>query len=87
MENQAEIAQIVGSIAGSLGLLMWLTLVYQIKLNLSGQKGSTVVAAAIVINCVAWVSYGLLKMPPDWPIVVSNVPGILLGAIAAYTSK
>jgi uncharacterized protein with PQ loop repeat len=80
-------AEFAGWIASILGLLMWFTLVDQIRLNLRGQKGSWMVACAIVVNCVAWVSYGALKDPCDWPIIVSNAPGIMLGFIAALTAR
>jgi uncharacterized protein with PQ loop repeat len=86
MENQAEIAVIVGWIATGLGVAMWLTLIDQIKLNLKGAKGSWIVACAIVLNCVAWVSYGFLSEPHIWPVIAANLPGIVLGAVAAYTS-
>ena len=77
---------VIGSIATVIGLLLWLTLVDQIRLNLSGQKGSVILAITIVGNCVAWVSYGLLKNPRDWKLVIANSPGILLGIAAAYTA-
>ena len=83
---QSEATVIIGWIASGFGLVMWLTLVDQIRLNLRGQKGSAVVSCAIVANCTLWVAYGLLKTHPDWPIIISNVPGIVLGAIAAITS-
>lgn len=79
-------ANVVGSIATVIGLLLWLTLVDQIRLNLNGQKGSVILSIAIVGNCVAWVGYGLLKNPRDWKIVIANFPGIVLGIVAAYTA-
>lgn len=37
------------------------------------------------INCVLWVSYGFFQEKKDWPIVIANLPGVILGTIAAMT--
>lgn len=85
--TKADMASYAGIVASTLGLLLWLTLVDQIRRNLRGEKGSWVVATAIVFNCVAWVSYAALKNPVDWPIIVANLPGVALGAAAVFTSR
>lgn len=33
-----------------------------------------------------WTLYGLLKPQKDWPIVIANVPGIVLGLITFITA-
>jgi len=33
-----------------------------------------------------WVSYGLLKQKKDWPVVIANLPGIVLGIITFITA-
>ncbi len=80
------LADAVGWLGTAVSLGLWLTLIDQIRRNIQGQKGSWVVATAIVVNCVVWVLYGFLLSPVAWPIVVANTPGIALGSVAAYTA-
>lgn len=86
MGNREYMATLVGWIASIVAVVMWTSLVDQIRLNLLGQKGSVIFAIAVVLNCSLWVTYGLLKHPRLWPVVVSNLPGVVLGLIAAATS-
>nr|WP_123905437.1 hypothetical protein [Sphingobium cloacae] len=65
---------------------MYMSYLDQIRLNLDGQKGSLVQPAATFINCALWVSYGFLRERRDWPIVIANAPGIMLGATAFFTA-
>ncbi|ETK05230.1 hypothetical protein T229_04605, partial [Tannerella sp. oral taxon BU063 isolate Cell 5] len=38
-------------------------------------------------NCMLWTTYGLFKKPSkDWPIILANIPGIILGIITFATS-
>ena len=86
LKSRDKAASAFGWTAAVIGLLLWLTLADQIRLNLSGQKGSVILAMTIVANCIAWVGYGLLKNPRDWKLVIANSPGILLGIVAVYTA-
>ena len=65
---------------------MYLSYIDQIRLNLSGEKGSVIQPAATVANCTLWLAYGALRERRDWPIMLANAPGILLGAIALITA-
>jgi len=38
------------------------------------------------VNCSLWVLYGYLRPQRDWPIVLANAPGVLLGAVALVTA-
>jgi uncharacterized protein with PQ loop repeat len=84
--TQADLVAVIGWVGTVFACLLWFTFVDQIRLNLRGQKGSWVVASAVVINCITWVAYGLLSSPQVWPIVVANAPGIVLGFVAAITA-
>jgi len=65
---------------------MFVSYIDQIRLNISGQPGSVVLPIITTINCLAWFSYGFFKSKKDWPIIVANVPGIILGIITAITA-
>ncbi|MGC4250639.1 MAG: SemiSWEET family transporter [Sphingobium sp.] len=77
---------ILGWIASATAVAMYMSYLDQIRLNLDGQKGSLVQPAATFVNCSLWVSYGFLREKRDWPIVIANAPGIILGAIAFLTA-
>ncbi|MCK9445270.1 SWEET family sugar transporter [bacterium] len=76
----------IGWIASSLAILMYFSYIDQIRLNISGNTGSIILPIITTINCTFWVMYGLLKTKKDWPIIVCNVPGIILGIITAITA-
>jgi len=75
----------IGWIASMLALTMYLSYVDQIFLNLDGQKGSLILPIATTLNCSAWTMYGWFKSVKDWPIIVCNIPGIILGIVTAVT--
>jgi uncharacterized protein with PQ loop repeat len=77
--------QKIGWVASMMAIAMYASYIDQILLNLAGQKGSFILPVITAINCSAWVLYGSLKPGKDWPIVVCNVPGIILGVITAVT--
>jgi uncharacterized protein with PQ loop repeat len=76
----------IGWFATVMGVAMFFSYVDQIRLNISGQPGSVVLPIITTINCTAWVLYASLKVKRDWPVIVSNAPGILLGIITAITA-
>ena len=67
-------------------MIMYLSYISQIQLNLAGHKGSTIQPFATAVNCSLWVAYGLLRRVRDWPIVLANAPGVLLGAVTFATA-
>ena len=79
--------RLLGWIATATAVAMYLSYLDQIKLNLGGENGSLIQALATMVNCSLWVAYGFLRRPRrDWPIVLANAPGVLLGAIAFATA-
>ena len=77
----------LGWIATAASVTMYVSYVDQIRLNLTGEKGSTIQPLATVINCSLWAAYGFLRQPKrDWPIVLANAPGIVLGALSLVTA-
>ena len=68
-------------------ILMYVSYISQIQMNLSGQKGTPVQPLCAAFNCMLWTPYGLFKKPSkDWPIILANIPGIILGIITFATS-
>jgi uncharacterized protein with PQ loop repeat len=76
----------IGWFASIMASVMYISYIDQIMRNVSGTKGSVILPIATVINCTAWSFYGFLKHKRDWPIVVCNIPGVILGTIAAITA-
>ncbi|MBW6523033.1 SWEET family sugar transporter [Sphingomonas sp. RHCKR47] len=79
--------RILGWVATATAVAMYLSYIDQIQLNLAGEKGSLIQPLATMVNCSLWVAYGSLRRPRrDWPIVLANAPGVLLGAISFATA-
>jgi len=76
----------IGWFASVMAILMYVSYIDQIQLNLKGDKGSVLQPLAATVNCIAWTLYGFLKEKKDWPIIICNVPGIVLGGVAFYTA-
>lgn len=77
----------VGWFATAMAIIMYSSSIQQILLNLDGHPGSLMLPIATCINATAWTLYGAMKKRrPDWIIVTSNVPGIVLGAVTAITT-
>jgi uncharacterized protein with PQ loop repeat len=76
----------IGWFASLMAICMYFSYIDQIMLNLNGNPGSTILPIITTINCTAWTSYGYLKAVKDWPIIICNIPGIILGAITAITT-
>jgi uncharacterized protein with PQ loop repeat len=82
---QEKFAQAVGWLASIAGVLMFLAYIDQIRLNPRSHEGSVVQPAATVLNCAIWATYGAVKQREYWPIIVANIPGIILGTAALLT--
>ena len=76
----------IGWFASLMATAMYISYIDQIRLNMSGHKGSIILPIITTINCTAWAIYVLYKTKKDWPIVVCNIPGIILGIITAFTA-
>ena len=67
-------------------IVMYVSFVDQIVRNLHGEKGSIILPAATTACCTLWLLYGWWRAPRDWPIVLANLPGVLLGAATFVTA-
>lgn len=76
----------IGWFASSMSTAMYFSYIDQIRLNLSGQTGSILLPAITTVNCITWALYGSLKTKKDWPIILCNIPGIILGIMSVITA-
>ena len=85
-KDKKDIVATIGRIASVLSVIMYVSYVTQIMNNLSGHVGSPWQPLAAFFNCSMWTAYGLLKPKKDWPIVIANIPGIILGFATFITA-
>lgn len=76
----------IGWMASTAAILMYIAYIDQIRLNLAGHKGSALQPLATIVNCALWIAYGIGGRVRDWPIIIANVPGVALGAVAVFTA-
>lgn len=77
---------ILGWLATACAIAMYFSFIDQILLNLSGKKGSILLPLATILNCCLWIAYGFFRPKKDYPMIVANFPGIVLGAITFFTA-
>ena len=78
--------KILSWVATFTAVLMYISYIPQISGNIHGHKGDFIQPFVAGINCTLWVLYGLLGEKRDWPIVITNSPGIIFGFTAAFTA-
>ena len=78
--------KMMGWIATGTAMLMYISYFPQIINNIHGNKSGFLQPMVAAINCTLWVSYGFFQDKKDWPIVIANLPGVILGTIAAMTA-
>jgi len=76
----------ISRLATIFSILMYASYVFQIMNNVSGIKGNPLQPLCAALNSILWVSYGLLKQRKDWPVIIANLPGIVLGLITFITA-
>ena len=81
-----KIVNRIGWVASFMAIVMFSSFIDQIRLNVSGRPGSVILPIAAALNGICWVAYGALKERTDWPIVVCNSLGFVLGTAAAITA-
>ena len=81
-----KIVKALGSVAAVAAIVMYVSYIPQIIGNLHGNRGDYIQPLAAAINCILWVGYGLLKKERDWPIAITNFPGVIFGLMAFLTA-
>tara|TARA_B100001989_G_scaffold134920_1_gene95541 strand:- start:175 stop:465 length:291 start_codon:yes stop_codon:yes gene_type:complete len=84
--QQSSLFVWVGWFACVMACVMYLSYIDQIRLNLSGQPGSVILPLVTIINCAAWIIYAATKTKKDWPVLICNIPGVILGLITVITA-
>nr|WP_252894967.1 SemiSWEET family transporter [Liquorilactobacillus satsumensis] len=66
--------------------LMYISYIPQIIQNFSGSPPvSPIQPAVATLNATLWVCYGWFKTYKDWPVIISNLPGIIFGFVTLIT--
>lgn len=66
-------------------IMMYVSYIPQIIANFSGNPVSPIQPFVAMINASLWVGYGWFKTFKDWPVVISNLPGIFFGLFTVIT--
>ncbi len=86
LERNNKIFLKVGKIASLISVLMYVSYIAQIISNFQGQKGNPIQPLIAAINATLWVIYAWINpVKRDWPIIIANAPGVILGLIAGIT--
>ncbi|KRL09655.1 SemiSWEET family transporter [Schleiferilactobacillus perolens] len=64
---------------------MYVSYIPQIIANFSGNPVSPIQPLVAMINACLWVAYGWFKTYKDWPVIISNLPGIVFGLVTVVT--
>lgn len=81
-----KIVNRIGWFASIMAIAMYVSYIDQIMRNIAGHKGSVILPIVTSINCTAWILYAGLKSKRDWPLLMCNIPGLILGIITAITA-
>ena len=85
-EKWFRILGIVGSVTA---VAMYVAYIFLIVDNCTPghAKSSPWQPLCATANCTLWVLYGWFRKPKrDWPIMIANIPGVILGPITVITS-
>ncbi|MFR0585538.1 SemiSWEET family transporter [Lactobacillus porci] len=80
-----KLNQNIGRIASVISVLMYVSYLAQIASNLAGHKGNPVQPFVAMVNAALWVAYGWSAPKKDWPIIIANAPGVVLGLATGIT--
>ena len=79
--------RMLGVAATCMSIIMYIAYIPQIYHNLtSSHKGDYLQPLAAAINCMLWVLYAWFKSKRDHPLLLANLPGIILGITAMLTA-
>lgn len=77
--------KILSRVATITCISMYISYIPQIIANFSGNPVSPLQPLVATINATLWVGYGWFKTYKDWPVIISNLPGIVFGFITVLT--
>lgn len=77
--------KILSKLATIMCIAMYISYIPQIMSNFSGHPVGFLQPMVAMINASLWTGYGWNKTYKDWPVIISNVPGIFFGLITVIT--
>lgn len=83
--KRLRLVNLLGRCATVICVLMYVSYIPQIIQNFSGDPVSPIQPCVAMINASFWVGYGWLKPKKDWPVIISNIPGIVFGMVTFIT--
>ena len=84
--GESKFIRILSIVAAIMAVAMYVAYIAQIKQTWGDATGLWLQPFIAGINCTLWVSYALFKRERDYPILFANVPGVILGFLAAYSA-
>ena len=85
LSSRVTIVRLISILATIMCVLMYLSYITEIQSNLAGNPVPLVQPLTMMLDAILWAGYGWLKKYRDWPLVISNVPGIFLGVLTIIT--
>lgn len=76
---------LISKLATIMCVSMYVSYIPQIASNFSGEPVSPIQPFVAMLNATLWTAYGWMKAKKDWPIIISNVPGIIFGLVTVVT--
>lgn len=83
--NHVKKIKLLGKIATFSCISMYVSYIPEIIANFSGHPVSPIQPLVAMVNAILWVGYGWFKTYKDWPVIISNVPGVIFGMITVLT--
>lgn len=83
--KRVKYLKILSKLATIMCISMYISYIPQIASNLSGDPVSPLQPLVAMINAILWVGYGWFKTYKDWPVIISNFPGVVFGFITVLT--
>ncbi|SCB72708.1 SemiSWEET family transporter [Weissella bombi] len=83
--RRVKVVRIVSELATVMCVLMYVSYISEIQSNLAGNPVSLSQPLTMMLDAILWTGYGWLKKYRDWPLIISNVPGVLFGVVTILT--
>ncbi|MFC6163153.1 SemiSWEET family transporter [Lactiplantibacillus dongliensis] len=83
--KRVKYLKILSKLATIMCISMYVSYIPQIIANFSGDPVSPIQPLVATINATLWVGYGWFKTYKDWPVIISNFPGIIFGLVTVIT--
>lgn len=83
-ENNKRL-KLVSRLATIMCISMYISYIPQIASNFAGEPVSPIQPFVAMLNATLWTGYGWMKPRKDWPVIVSNIPGIIFGLVTVIT--